>query len=225
MNQATPQIAVPEPNSWHMIRAMGGVGLLCAVLIVSTFELTKPAIERNRAAYLEKAIFKVLPGATTRETFALTSDNRFQIAGATAPGRKIYAGYNADNKLVGLAIEASGQGFMDAIHILYGYAPDRDAVVGIEVLESKETPGLGDKIEKDEDFLKNFEALDVSLGGDGQQLANPIVSVKKGEKENPWEIDAITGATISSKAIATILRQSTGEWVPVIAQHVEQFRK
>ena len=34
--------------------------------------------------------------------------------------------------------------------ILYGYAPALDAVIGIRVLETKETPGLGDKIEKKE---------------------------------------------------------------------------
>nr|MBP6700439.1 FMN-binding protein [Halioglobus sp.] len=90
------------------------------------------------------------------------------------------------------------------------------AVVGMRVLASKETPGLGDKIEKDPNFIANFSALDVSLGTDGQDLAQSIEAVKHGAKTAPYQIDGITGATISSVAIAAILRQSSAQWVPLI---------
>ncbi|MCB0583886.1 MAG: FMN-binding protein, partial [Phaeodactylibacter sp.] len=40
---------------------------------------------------------------------------------------------------------------------------------------------------------------------------------------NPWEIDAITGATISSRAIGSILGESTKRWVPVIYNNTESF--
>ena len=93
------------------------------------------------------------------------------------------------------------------------------------MLESKETPGLGDKIEKEDFFLANFEALDVSLEDDGRTIANPIKAVKQGEKVNPWEVDGITGATISSVAIADMLRQSTAEWIPDLEGHQSIFEK
>ena len=98
--------------------------------------------------------------------------------------------------------------------MLYGYSPQREAVVGMQVLASKETPGLGDKIEKDPAFLANFRALDVALAADGQSLAHPVSVVKSGAKTSPWQIDGITGATISSKAIGNMLRHSTAYWVP-----------
>ena len=50
---------------------------------------------------------------------------------------------------MGVAVEASGKATPDIIRILYGYDPENRQVVGFYVLESKETPGLGDKIEKD----------------------------------------------------------------------------
>ena len=81
-------------------------------------------------------------------------------------------------------------------------------VVGFYVLESKETPGLGYKIEKDPNFLENFKALDVSLAEDFSALKNKVVPVKQGKKENAWEVDCITGATISSKAIGNIIGAS-----------------
>ena len=90
-------------------------------------------------------------------------------------------------------------------------------------MESKETPGLGDKIETDPDFLRNFERLDASLAEDQSKLANAIVPVKKGEKTNPWEVDGITGATISSVAIANILDGSAQYWVPRINAKLADF--
>ena len=73
-------------------------------------------------------------------------------------------------------------------------------------------------------FLANFERLDVSLREDGEDVAHPIQAVKSGEKQHPWQIDGITGATISSKAIASILRDSTAHWVPRIRRGLDDFR-
>ena len=66
-------ITTQLPNSWHMVRALGGVGILCSLLIVLTFQATLPVIEKNKAAALEQAIFKVLPGATQKAVFVVGS--------------------------------------------------------------------------------------------------------------------------------------------------------
>ena len=49
------------------------------------------------------------------------------------------------------------------------------------------------------------------------------MAVKSGEKTQPWEIDGITGATISSKAIARILREGSEAWVPLIVKQLDLF--
>ena len=224
MSQAQ-QIQAAPANSWKMLRAMVGIGILCALLIVLTFEGTLPRIEKNKAEALEKAIFQVVPGITKKKTFQVTADNQIaELKGEGATGQLIYAGYNDQNELVGLAIEAAGMGYADVIRILYGYDPEKQVVFGFNVMESKETPGLGDKIEKDPRFTANFEALDVSLDAAMQSVENKVVAVKHGEKENPWEIDGITGATISSRAIGNILATSTEQLLPVIHDHIEAFK-
>ena len=226
MNQKDNQTSVAAPNSWHMIRAMGGIGLLCGLLIVMTYEATLPIIDQKKAEYLEKAIFVVLPDAASIQPFEWKQSGEFaQAAGVGVPGRLTFAGYDQQNNLVGIAVDARGQGFQDVIRILYGYSFEKQAIIGFVVLESKETPGLGDKIEKDENFLRNFEALDVSLTPDGSTVANPIVAVKNGTKTESWQLDAITGATISSNAIATILQKSTAEWMPALAKNKTVFEK
>jgi electron transport complex protein RnfG len=75
------------------------------------------------------------------------------------------------------------------------------------VLESKETPGLGDKIFKDQPWVDQFFA--------GPQT--PLIPVKPGAgKGLPGEIDTITGATISSKAVMAIINHSIAEWQPLL---------
>jgi len=216
----------PGGQTWPMLRAMVGIGLVCGLAIVLAYRWTLPVIERNRAEALRRAIFQVLPGASSSATFRFDEPAGFApAAGRAADARVVHAGYDAQGRWVGVAIEAAGMGYQDTIRVLYGYAPDREAIVGFQVLESRETPGLGDKIGLDPEFLANFEQLDVRLEADLSRLAHPIELVKKGEKEEAWQIDAITGATVSSRAVARILRASADFWIPKVRARAEQLRE
>ena len=73
----------------------------------------------------------------------------------------------------------------------------------MEILESRETPGLGDKIYKDMAFVGNFTELSIDP---------TIVVVKKNTRSQPNEVDAITGATISSKAVVRIINETQAIW-------------
>lgn len=203
-------------GSLRMIIVMGGIGVISGILIVLVYQYTLPIIKQNRAEALQTSILRVVPGATSSKTFQIDS------SGAVMPfnekderSLRLYGAYNTAGQLEGVAVEARGQGFQDVIHILYGYDPEQHAVVGMQVLESRETPGLGDKIEKDVNFVRNFEALSVVPGDDGRPQ-HPVTMVKNGKKTDPWQVEAITGATISSRAIANILRESTDQNLPVI---------
>lgn len=214
----------PQGGSFKMLRAMVGIGAACALLIVFTFEASQPRIKKLKKEALEKAITKVVPGITESIPFKVNDDGTFTRFEGEANGEQlIYAGYNEKKELQGIAIEAAGQGYADIIRILYGFNPEDQTVIGFYVLESKETPGLGDKIEKDETFLANFEKLDVSLDDSGETLSNEVVTVKDGQKVNPWEVNGITGATISSRAIGDILNKSTQQMVPMIIKNLETF--
>ncbi len=215
------------PSTWHMYRALVGVGVFCGLLIVSVYQVTLPVIEHNKAVALQEAIFHVLPNATTSRTYRLDESGGFRVLEGKGAGEQLvyagYAGYEDNQKLVGLAVEAKGMGYQDVIGLIYGYSFAEEAIIGIQVLESKETPGLGDKIETDPAFLQNFERLDVSLVDDLSEIANPIVPVKHGAKTHPWEVDGITGATISSVAIAKILDASARYWMPRIRSNLGDF--
>ena len=214
-------------DSWPMLRTMTGVGLVCGALIVMTYEATKPAIARNQAEALEAAIFQVLPSARSSRAFRLDASGSFApLEGEAKPGDAlVYPGYDEAGRLSGFAIEGAGMGYQDTIRLLFGYEPGGEVIVGMQVLESKETPGLGDKIASDEGFQKNFDALDVKLNAAGDALVNAVVAVKRGEKTQPWQVDGITGATISSVAVADIVRNSASFWLPRIQGNLHVFER
>ena len=203
-----------------MIHTLGGIALISGILVVLVYQVTLPAIQENRRIALERAIFKVLPGAVSKANFRLTEDGQIRLdeSEVRSSGDTIYAGYDNSGMLVGLAMVAAAPGYADIIRILYGYSIECECITGINVLESKETPGLGDKIEKDPEFLKNFEALDGKLEAGKMKLLNEIITVKHGTKKHPWEIDAISGATVSSKAIGKMLNNSAKKQFPRIAR-------
>ncbi len=223
-SQTSEAPVVKRPGMWPIYRSVVGIGLLCGFAIVVAFEATKPIIQRNQLAFREQAIKSVLSGAETTKAFRAKDGGGFEAAAADAQGGDlVFAGYDANGKLVGLALEASGMGYQDIVRMLYGYSFEKQAILGIKVLESRETPGLGDRIETDPQFLKNFGTLDVSVTPDGSEVAHPIEFVKSGEKTSDWQVDGISGATITSRATANMLRASSEKWIPLVRSRKEDF--
>jgi electron transport complex protein RnfG len=167
----------------------------------------------------------VVPGAATSRSFRLTDAGGFEPAVAgDAGGRLVHAGYGPGGELVGVALEGAGMGYQDTVKLILGWSPAEHAVVGLLVLESKETPGLGDKIVTDPVFLANFARLDVALAPAGDALAHPVRAVKHAAKRDAWEVDGITGATISSVAVADIVQATCSFWLPRIEPRLDDFR-
>ena len=205
-------------QSYKIYSVVLSVGIVCSLAIVSVYEVTRPIIQRNRIALRQNAIFDVLPTAATSTPFQLDETTaQFQLTSTDEDGSNIvFAGFDRTGELVGFAIETRGMGYQDVIRLLYGYSLDEQAIIGIRVLESRETPGLGDRIETDANFLSNFFRLDVALDATETRLAHPIEFVKSGKKTDTWQVDGITGATISSRATAKMLGESAAYWIPRI---------
>ncbi len=223
MNAPAPDMQ-PRTSAWSMYRAIVGIGVLCASLIVGVYQGTGARIRENQARFLARAVAQVLPAAQSTVAVVATDDGDLTQA-AEAPALPAFLGYDAAGALVGAIVTAQGMGYQDNIRVLYAYSFERRAIVGLKVLDSKETPGLGDRIEKEPHFVANFEQLDARLAPDGNALLHPIVTVKQGEKTQPWEIDGITGATITSEAIGTILNDSAGSWLPILEGAARSFAR
>jgi electron transport complex protein RnfG len=214
----------PQSSSLMMILVLSAITMTSGFLVVLVSQLTAPMIAENQRIAIEKAVVKVIPGARSHQEFYLEEGN-LTLAPEKADSESIYAGYDAKGQLLGFAARAAAQGYADMIHLLYGYDPQCQCIRGIKVLKMAETPGLGDKIIKDANFQANFDALDATLDEQGQALRNPIVAVKSGTKKEDWEIDSISGATVSSVAVGKALNQSAQRLLPQVVPLLEQLKQ
>jgi electron transport complex protein RnfG len=224
-NNANENIPVNEKTSgsFRLIFTLGFAGFISGLLMAGAYIFTKPMIEANKAAAIERAIFKVLPGCKSFTTLEFRNGkiNEYKSSEKKQSGKDAapvlaYLGFDSASIPVGVAILGSEIGFADVITVLMGYDAENKSIIGYEVLECKETPGLGDKIFKDVNFLKNFEAL---------AIEPEILFAKKGEKHNRNEVEAITGATISSKAVIRLLNKSMNTWKEPIDVYMKSLKK
>jgi len=221
MNAPQP-VEQAKTSALAMYRAIVGIGAFCALVIVTVYQLTAPRIADNQARFLAAAVAEVLPVA--RSTLDVMTDANGRLVEAPeVSAMPVFLGYDENGALAGAIISAQGMGYQDNIRVLFAYSFERQAITGFKVLESKETPGLGDRIEKEPHFIANFEALDARVNADGATLAHPIVTVKQGEKTEPWQLEGITGATITSEAIGAILNGAAAYWVPVLERDARKF--
>ncbi len=190
MTDATTTPAA-EPTTARLALTLAFAGVVSGLVLVGVYEMTAPVIAANRAEALRVAVLEVLPGATRMER---------REDGDEA----VYAGYDDSDSLVGYAVPAQGPGFQDTIRLIFGYSPSKDRIVGMAILESKETPGLGDKIYKDQAFLSQFEDLGVEP---------EVTPVKPGTRSKVHEVDTISGATISAKAVCAIINTGLQRWL------------
>lgn len=200
-----------------MIRIMGIVSLVCGLLIVAAHRGTLEPIRRNQELIMQETVAQLLPGVAKQITYAASADGELKVWNEPEPPpQRIIAGYDSSGALIGVVLQAAERGYADMIVGMYAYSPAKQAVIGFKVVEMKETPGLGDKISTDPRFLSNFRELDAT---------HPIVTVKSGTKKNAWEVDAISGATISSRAVGRMLQKSTKQMAPVIARNRARLEK
>jgi len=162
-----------QPSSLKMIGVLIFVCAISAAALGYVYTSTEDAIAGNRKKRMEEAVYNVLPGITGYE--CIKQDPA------------VYRGISED-ATAGYAIMAQGMGFQGDIVLMVGLGPDMDRITGVSVLESVETPGLGDRI-KSNGFLGQFRNMDIP-------------------NDRSVRIDTITGATISSNAVRRIVSKA-----------------
>jgi len=219
MDQRTAAAAAPPPieeaevSSVKLILTLGVAGALAGLLLVFVYNLTLPRIEAHKAKVLQMAVGEVLKGPERYDTLYVVDGGLSAELPAGENEKdfeKVFYGFDAQGKPIGFAIVASESGFQDKIKLIFGFDPVTGALLGMKVLESKETPGLGDKIEKDPYFVNQFDGI-----------KSPLVGVKKGKSATENDVEMITGATISSRAVIRILNNALERVEPLLQAYVE----
>jgi electron transport complex protein RnfG len=207
---AEDQNGVKEVAPGRLIATLGSAGAMAGFLLVFVFVATEPSIKAHKAKVLRESIQEVLSGPQQFDTLFELEEGALveELPVGEDPEKtpQIYPGFDGNGGLIGYAIVSQDPGFQDIVKVIFGYNAESQQVLGMKVLESKETPGLGDKIEKDMSWVTAFQGI----------LA-PIVGVKVGKNTgDAHEIDMITGATISSKAVIRIINDAIEHYGPLI---------
>ncbi len=198
----------PEVSSFRLLATLAIGGAAAGLLVVAVYRATLPTIERYEAAKVAGAVREALKAPARWDTLYLVNGalTKSPSAGEDRQGLpKAYVGFDESGKQVGAAVTAQEPGFQEEVQLMIGFQPSNSTLIGFKVLNQKETPGLGDKIERDKSFVSQFPGR-----------AAPLKGVKKVRAGNPGEVQTITGATISSRAVIRIINHAVEKWRPLL---------
>lgn len=174
----------------NIVKPAAVLFIVCLVVTAAvsfTHTLTKDTIEQRAALDAENARLAVLPGA---DEFILVenTDQLKQQNDSFEKINEVYRGVNNEN-LVGYVFRITTKGYGGEMEITVGIDYD-GTITGVEIGANSETPGLGAKASDDE-FISQFSGI----------TPDGLLTVIKNKKTKPEEIDAISGATITSRAV------------------------
>ena len=158
-----------------------------------------PRIEQNKRDETYDQVPCLVSGAVKENTREL----KLKVGGEE---RVVYKAFDGAGRHVGWVIKATGQGFADVIELLIGLDERAGTITGLYVLENKETPALGNKI-VEPGFRDRFR---------GKSTARPLRVTKKPPRAGN-EIQAISGATVSSESVTRIVNAAVAEFRKAIS--------
>lgn len=181
---------------------LGVISIITAVAIAATYVTTKEKIRQREEARRMEALLTVLPG--------LEGQPQEVTPPEAAPEEKVYKGVDKDQKVIGYAALGQAQGYSSTIKTMVGLSPDTEKILAIKVLAQSETPGLGTRVMEIATTRtlwklltggKTVEAEPTSPWFQDQfkdKALNQLIVVREAD---PTKIQAITGATITTKAV------------------------
>lgn len=205
------------PSVLRVQAVLVAIALVAGLAIATVHDWTRPMVQAQRGGLLGNAALEVLPGALSYRIYARDGDGRL-VPHPGGEGAELFLGLDAQGRVVGAAVVGSGMGYQDTIQLVYGLDPQQSRLLGMRVTASRETPGLGSRIVEDAGFVQGFSqvVLQFDAAGELQSLrARDEPAYERGE------IDAITGATVSARAVARIIDRSLAEWLPILRMHYE----
>ena len=167
-----------ESTLKNMMLSLTCITIVAGAALAGVNMLTEETINAQKEAQKQAAISAVLPKTHVRIADAEQTD-----------GLVIYRAYDANEEFVGAAVQTETNGFGGKIKLMVGFDAD-DRIVDYAILEHAETPGLGSHIVL---WFKNGDKPGQNIIG---RKADGHLTVSK----DGGEVDAITAATISSRA-------------------------
>ena len=197
--------------------------LFFTTLVSAVKVFNEEKIETNQRVKLQRIILSVLDVPIKDDTPdpELVEVFNERVKAIEVKGRTVYVGYGQDGRtVIGYAFSIGGPGFWGPIYGMVGVDPEASEILGIAFYKHSETPGLGARISEPW-FTKQFEGLSLHrIEGD-----NKIFYLKpEGTGKAPNELDAVTGATGTSRAVEAFVNQELDRFVQKIRRALKNRR-
>jgi electron transport complex protein RnfG len=188
-----------NPPVWKSGVTLAIVAAVCTSLVALTWQFTADRIETNKREWLERSLQPALAGlffdSSVTESM-ITIPQPHELPGSDAA--IIYRVYAGQKPVAALFVVSARDGYAGPIRLLVGVAMD-GKVSGVRVLEHRETPGLGDRIETiKSDWVLQF---------DGHSLRDPEPAAWA-IRDDGGQFDQLTGASVTPRAIINAIRQT-----------------
>lgn len=182
------------------------ITLLFTSVVSAVKLLNEDRIERNEKLKLQKIILRILdiPVKIKRTDRDLVQLFETRVKPIQVGDKTLYVGYKEDgNTIAGYAFPVGGPGFWGPIYGIVAVDPKTTKIIGIAFYKHSETPGLGARI-GEKWFTDQFKGLRLYPIEGGKKI---FYLRPEGLGKNPNELDAITGATGTSRAVEAFLNQ------------------
>ena len=176
------------------------VSSLCAGALGIINVKTRPLIAKNKELNLKRAVLSALHVSYQKEELEETFQAEVKLH--IFDEIPFYLRYSQEGKLETVAFKMEGSGLWAPISMVIALRPDLETIHGMAILEQAETPGLGARIVEAE-FLAGFV---------GKRIEPKIILVSRKKAQGENEVDAITGATLSSKALEEIINKESHKY-------------
>lgn len=186
-----------------MLLALTVIAVVAAAALAAVYVVTKPAIEQQQQEKIQKAMMEVLPGfkgKTESVKLLANQDDKSEVT--------VNLAYNADGSLFGAAVETyTDKAFSGSFTVMVGLDAN-GTIIGTSVINAAETPGLGDNIKS--------PAFSGQFAKNKMNPKNSDFDLKV--KKDGGEVDAITAATISSRAYCDAINRAAKAYDTVLKQ-------
>lgn len=185
-------------------------------VVTGIHKLNRERITINEEIKLQRIILKVLGVQVPRGITALRIRQMFKqrVKVEEREGRTLYRGFTEDRKtLIGYAFPLFGPGFWGPIYGIMAIDPKMESVLGIAFYRHNETPGLGGRI-TEEWFERQFAGKRL-IPREKERKYFSLVPPGMAQADN--ELDAITGATGTSRGVERLVNESLRDYLPWIA--------
>lgn len=171
------------------------ISAVIALLLSSANAYFQPMIQENALVAERKAILYVFGIDTAGSTAEVLSRFDSQVKAKALSGIDVYTQVDAQGKTLALAVPFEGAGLWGRINGYLGVSPDLKTIKGVVFTSQNETPGLGGRIDELA-YREQFRGIAIKPG-------TPLTYGGAGRDR----IDAITGATLTSKAVLQMLNE------------------